>query len=54
MTLGRLIRTAEIVGNQFITWDIPLKLDGQDVDISFETIHSYPDGWIINLKIEKK
>ena len=54
MTLAELITKAELCGRRFSTAYIPLKFDGQDVEISLEPIHSYPDGWIINLKIEKK
>ena len=54
MTLAELIKHAISVGNQFSTSWIPLKLDGEDVDITFTPEGSNDTEWVINLKIEKK
>ena len=54
MTLADLMYKARQCGDNFNTAWIPLKLNGQDVDISFEPEGSNDTGWIINIKVEKK
>ena len=54
MTLAELIQDAQRVGDLFTSAWIPLKLDGQDADISFEPEGNNENGWVVNLKIEKK
>ena len=54
MTLAELIIKAKECNNMFSTAWVPLKLDGQDVDISFEPEGSNYTGWVVNIKVEKK
>ena len=53
MTLSQLIYSARETGNLFSSCDIPLKLDGKDVEILFVPAGSNQDGWVINVTINK-
>ena len=52
MTLLQLINRARETGNMFSTWDIPVKLNGNDVDITFTPEGSNETGYVIRMNIE--
>lgn len=54
MTLAELIEKARTVGDGFNSWQIPLKYEGRNIDITFDTVGSNDEGWVINLMIEQK
>lgn len=55
MTLAQLINEAMHCGRKFSSSWIPLKLDGQEVEISFTPKRTKDSiGWEINLNIEKR
>ena len=54
MFLADLIKKAKECSFHFSTGWIPLKYEGQDVEINFAPEGDNDKGWVINLKIEKK
>ena len=54
MTLAELIQRAGDINKQVSTAWIPLKLDGQNVNITFKLDVDKTWNYVINLKIEKK
>lgn len=54
MTLAELISKAKEVDNMFSSSNIPLKLNGKDVDIRFDPIGSNDTEYVINVKMEQE
>lgn len=48
------MKRASEIGSKFNSWQIPLKCEGQDVEITFDVAGSNEKGWVINLMIEKE
>lgn len=52
MTLAKLIAKATKMAKRFTSAEIPLKLNGIDVDIEFEDIEDKDNGYVINVSIK--
>ena len=52
MTLAELIKKASIIQAQLTTASIPLKLDGEEVEIDFDIAGDYEKGYVVNMIIK--